>query len=235
MLTSWLAQFRGMGAKPLASFAVPGTGCGNQPPVRWRVIEPLEVHQLVNHHVILHPGRHGDETPIEAHVPVAPTGSPSRPLITNADARHGQTVQISQLAQPLRKVSLCLRPEALSVVDGKANARQHRALPKNPVGMALRKRVRLSARPAAWNGHTDAAVEFDAQQVSSRPAMADEVDRYDRADRGWCERMDRSRRPRSRVPERKPQLHDNRIPDSQIGLDTPPATGVISITLVRGT
>jgi hypothetical protein len=235
VLASWLAQFRAMGAKPLASFTVPGAGAGNQPPVGWRVIEPLEVHQLVNHHVILHPGRHGDEAPVEAHVPVAPTGSPSRPLITNADARHGQTVQISQLAQPLREVRVCLRPEPLSIVDGKATARQHRALPKNPVDMTLRKRVRRSTRPAAGNGYTHAAVEFDAQQVSSRPAMADEIDRCDRADRGWCGRIERSRRPRSRVPERKPQLHDDRIPDSQIGLDTPPASSVISITLVRGT
>ena len=87
-----LAQFGSMSAQPLASFAIPGTGRADQTPVRRGVIEPLEVHQLVNDDVIAHPMWHGNEPPIEAHVPVTPARTPPRPLIANADAGDRQTV-----------------------------------------------------------------------------------------------------------------------------------------------
>ena len=180
----WSAQFRAVGAKPLASFAIPGTRGGNQPPVGARVIEPLEVHQLVNEHVVSHPLGHSDETPVQADVATLRAGSPPRPLIPNTDTRDRQAVQIGQLAQPIREVRACLRAEPLSIVDGQATVRQQRALPQHPVDVALRKRVRLSTRPAARNGHPDAAVEFDTEQVSPRAAVAHEVDRCDRADGG---------------------------------------------------
>ncbi len=60
-----------MSAKPLASFTIPGTSCSDELPVRRRVIESLQVHQLVNHHVVAHPLRHRNEAPVEADVPVA--------------------------------------------------------------------------------------------------------------------------------------------------------------------
>lgn len=67
----WLTQFGAMRAQPLASFAIPRTGRCDEPPVRRRVIEPFQMHQLVDHHVVAHPGRHRDEAPVEAHVTVA--------------------------------------------------------------------------------------------------------------------------------------------------------------------
>ena len=91
-LFDWLAQFRPMSAQPLASVAIPGTGRGDQTPVCRGVIEPLEVHQLMNDDVIAHPLWHGDQPPIEAHVPVTPARTPPRPLIADADAGYRETV-----------------------------------------------------------------------------------------------------------------------------------------------
>jgi hypothetical protein len=224
-----------MSAQPLASFAISGAGRRDQSPVRRRVIEPLEVHQLMNHDVVPHPMWHRDEAPIKAHVSVAPAGSPPGPLISDTDTDHGQTVRVGEVPQPLREFRLRVRPEFLSIVNGKAPARQARALSQDPFNMALRKGVRLSTRPAARNGHADATVEFDAEQVSSRPLMTHEIDRCDRADRRRCERIGGSRRPRSRLAERKPQLHDDSIPDSDGRLDRRRSVCVIFITLVRGT
>jgi hypothetical protein len=191
-----------MSAQPLASLAISGAGRCNQPPVRRRVIEPPEVHQLMNHHVVSHPMWHRDEAPIEAHVSVTPTGSPPRPLIANADAGHRYSVRVRQLPQPVREFRLRLHPKSRSVVNGKAPARQDRALSKDPFNMAPRKSVRLSTRSAARNRHADATVEFDSEQVPSRPAMTHEVHRCDRADSGSRERIGGCRRPRSRLAER---------------------------------
>jgi hypothetical protein len=224
-----------MGAQPLASFAISGAGRCDQSPVCRRVIEPLEVHQLMNHDVVPHPMWHRNEAPIEAHVSVAPAGSPPCPLIANTDTGHRQIVRVGQVPQPLRQFRLRLRPEFLSIVNGQAPARQELALSKDPFDMALRKGVRLSTRSAARNRHAKATVEFDTEQVSPRPPMTHEVDRRNRADSWRCERIGGNRRPRSHLAERKPQLHDDRIPDSNRGLDRPWYDSVIFITLVRGT
>ncbi len=44
-------------------------------------------------------------------MPVAPASSPSRPLITDADSRYVQAVQISKLLQSNRELRSGLRPE----------------------------------------------------------------------------------------------------------------------------
>ena len=43
---------------------------------------------------------------------------------------------MSQLPQPFRELDLRLRAEPVSIVDGKAAARQHRPLPENPFDVA---------------------------------------------------------------------------------------------------
>src|SRR5262245_26506366 len=111
----WLAQFRRMCAKPLASFAIPRACRRDQTPVSRRMIESLEVHQLMNYHVVPHPWWHRDEAPIEADVTVAPAGSPPRPLVANADARHRQAVLVSQFQQSPGELGVRLRQEPLSI------------------------------------------------------------------------------------------------------------------------
>jgi hypothetical protein len=230
-----LTQFGSVSAQPLARVAIPGAGRCDQAPVGRGVIEPLEVHQLMNDDVIANPLWHGDEPPIEAHVPVTPARTPPRPLIADADARDRQTVCVSELPQPLRELRLRLRAKSPSVVGGKAAARQHRPLPQDPFDVALREGIGLPARSSARNRDADTAIVFDAEQVSARATMTHEVDWCNRAG-GWRrEGIVDHRRPRSGLAERKPQLHDDRIPDSPRALDNPSGADVISITLVRGT
>lgn len=109
------------------------------------MIETLEVHQFMNHHVVAHPVWHGDEAPIQADVPVTSAGSPPRPLIANADARDRQIMCVSQFSQPPGELCLRLRAESLPIVDGKAAARQRGSLPQDPLDVALREGIGLAA------------------------------------------------------------------------------------------
>ena len=100
-----------------------------------------------------------------------------------------------------------LLPEPLPVVSGKTAARQDRALARDPRNVTLRKGIGLPARAAARNRDADAAVEFDAEQIPSRSPMAYEVNRCNRAG-GWRSgTIPGDRRARSRLTERKAQLH----------------------------
>ena len=99
-----------------------------------------------------------------------------------------------------------LLPEPLPVVSGKTAAREDRALARDPFNVTLRKGIGLPARAAARNRDADAAVEFDAEQIPSRSPMAYEVNRCNRAG-GWRSGTIPGDRPRSRLTERKAQLH----------------------------
>ena len=224
-----LTQLRSMSAKPLTCFAIPGTRRRHQAPICGRVIEPLEVHQLMNHHVVPHPFGHGDESPIEADVTVPPAGSPSCALISNADPRDAQAVFVGELVQPCRQLQFCLGAQSLTIVDGKAIARQPRALTLNPFKVASCEGIGFSPRAPARNGHAHTTIEFDSEQISARPTMAHEIDGGNRLGGCRCDRgVDAARK-------REPQLHDDRIPDSVTGLDRPRLPSVIFIALVRGT
>ena len=152
--THRLAQLRPMSAKPVTCFAIPGTRRRHQPPVRRRVIEPLEVHQLMNHHVVAHPFGHGDESPIEADMTVPPARTPSRPLIANADPRDAQAVLVGELAQPMRELRSA--PGPCSRCDRRAEKRPRdnsRALPRRPSrrGVARRRRLPAASRREEWS------------------------------------------------------------------------------------
>ena len=135
-----------MGAEPLTCFAIPRARRRHEPPVRRRVIEPLEVHELMNDHVVAHPVGHGDEPPVEADVTVPPAGTPARALIADADARDAQAVLIGELPQPNRELRSRLRAEPLSIVEGETPVRQRRALTQHPVEMASREGIGLPPR-----------------------------------------------------------------------------------------
>ena len=114
---------------------------------------------------------------------------------------------MGQLQQPLREFPLRLLPEPLAVVSGKTAARQDRALARDPVDVALHEGVSLSTRAAARNRDTDAAVEFDAEQISPRAQMTYEVNGCNRAG-GWRNGTTlEDRRPDSLLTKRKAQLH----------------------------
>lgn len=203
-----------MRAQPLTRFTKPRARPRNQAPVSRRVIEPLEVHQLVNHHVVAHPVGHGDESPVEADMSVASARTPSRPLISNADPGHEETVQLGERPQPRRQ--LFVRPglEPLSLVGGEPPLAQLGALPLHPVEMAAGKGIGFPLRAAARNRDAQPAVVLHAKQIPARVPVADEVEGRDAVGGGGDADPHANRRSRLRPAERKPQLHLDRIPDS---------------------
>ena len=185
--THRLAQFRTVKAQPLPCLSKPRTRRRHQPPVRRGVIEPLEVHELMNHHVVAHPVGHGDEPPVQADMPVPAARTPARALIANTDLRHAQAVCRGELVQANGQLRSRPGSQPAAIVGGKAAPRQRRALPDDPLDVAPREGVGFPARAAARNRHAHAPVEFDAKQVAAGAAMAHEVDGCNRVIAGRCE------------------------------------------------
>ena len=147
------------------------------------MIEPPQVHQLVDEHVIAHIRRHQDQTPVQGNVSVAPARSPSRALIADADTGDRQTLLGRDLMQPrgqFRARPLTQRPPFLGPDRRRC---QPRPLPGDPVDVALHERVGVALRTAARDRDADAAVMLDAKQIPPRPAMANEIDGCDRSSR----------------------------------------------------
>jgi len=109
------------------------------------MIHPLEVHELVDDHIVAHPVGHDHESPVEAYVTVATARTPARALIADADARDAQAVLIGKLLQTKRKLRSRLRTQLLSIVERETVVRQRRALTQHPVEMTSRKRVGLTS------------------------------------------------------------------------------------------
>src|SRR5207237_569954 len=82
------------GSEPLACFGSSRAGRGHQLPEELRMVEPLQVHQLVNEHVLAHKIGHQHEAPIQADVSVRRAGSPAPSLIAYAHPRHAQAVDV---------------------------------------------------------------------------------------------------------------------------------------------
>ena len=73
-------------AQPLARVSIVGARMGDQPPEMTGVIEPPQVHELVNQYVVAHAVGHQHESPIQADVSRRRARSPARPLIPYTDA-----------------------------------------------------------------------------------------------------------------------------------------------------
>lgn len=93
------------------------------------MIEPLEVHELVNDDVVANPSRHHDQPPVQADVPVATAGSPARALIPNADPTDREAELCGKLVQAGGQLDLCLRLPCLAVEGQRRLASQPLALP----------------------------------------------------------------------------------------------------------
>ena len=206
-----------MSSQPLACLAKPRACRRDQSPVHRGVVEPLEVHELVNHHVVAHPVGHCNQSPVQADVSITAARTPSRPLISNADSRHPQAVLLGKRLQPCRQFLVRLRLEPLAIVGGKPHIPQHGALALNPLDMSACEGIGFPLRASARNRDAQAAVVLHAQQVAARATMADEVERGDGADRGRDAGHQGGRRCPFCRAERKPQLHLDRIPDSSGG------------------
>jgi hypothetical protein len=86
-------------AKPPSRLRVAGARLRNEAPEVARVIEPPQMHQLVNQNVFADGLGHQDETPVETDVTGRRARSPARPLIPYADTRHLKAVTVGQAKQ----------------------------------------------------------------------------------------------------------------------------------------
>ena len=145
-----------------------------------RVIEPPQMHQLVNQHVIAHRVGHQYKTPVETDVAGWRARSPTRPLIPYADARHCQTMMRGEAAQLLRQLagrlptefSDCFRPVPDAV---RATFAYLRPLPLNPGPLLFGEQLGMSAGSPSRNGDTNTSVGPYPYDVASSGRMADEI------------------------------------------------------------
>jgi len=224
-----------MCTEPLASLPKSRAGGRHQAPVCRRMIEPFEMHELMNHHVLANPFGHGHQAPVEADMTVPSARTPSRALVPDADSRDAQPVLVGKGAQPARQCFAGLLAQLPPLFHGEPRPRQRGPLTQDPVNVPPREGIGFAFRPAARNGHAHAAVELDAQQIAAGAAMTHEIDRSDRARGGGGDVAGRDLCARSWLAEWKAELHGDSIPDCAIALDTPAPVDVIFITLVRGT
>jgi hypothetical protein len=159
------------------------------------MIEALQVHQLMDQHVIANRRRHQDESPVQRDLAVTATGSPSRALITDAHAGHGQAVFNSDLQQPCWQLRARALAKRHALPGAEHRWHEPRPLPRDPVGVTLHERVGLALRSAARDRHAYAPVMIDTQEIPSRTAMTNEIDRCKGAIAGRCYRaIDRRRK-----------------------------------------
>ena len=199
------------------------------------MIEFLEMYELVNHHVVAYPVGHGDQPPVQADVSVSSARTPSRPLVSNADARHAKPVLIGQGEESRRQFLERLRLQPMTILSREPYLVEHRALSLHPLDVTACEGIGLPLRAAARNRDAEPSVLFDAQQIPAGSAVADEVQGGDRTGSRRNAGADACGCCRLRHTEGKPQLHLDRIPDSHTPLDNPVAVSVIFIAQVRGT
>ena len=90
-----------MFAQPAPRVLVVGARMCDKAPEVARMVEPPEMHQFVNQHVVPDAVGLQYEPPVQANVTGRRAGSPSRALITYADARHMNAMMLGE-AQQLR-------------------------------------------------------------------------------------------------------------------------------------
>ena len=134
----------------------------------------------MNEHVVPHIRRHQDQTPVQGNVPVPPARAPSRALIADADAGDRHPPLGRDLVQPRGQFGACPLTQRPPFLRSDCRRCQPRALPGDPVDVALHERVGVALRTAARDRDADAAVMLDAKQIPPRPAMANEIDGCDR-------------------------------------------------------
>ena len=142
----------------------------------------------MDQHVIANRRRHQDKAPVQRDLAVTAAGSPSRALITDAHPSHRQAVFSSDLQQPCWQLGARSRAKRHALISAEHRGHEPRPLPRDPFDVTLHERVGLALRSAARDRHTYAPVMIDAQEIPSRTAMTNEIDRCKGAIAGWCYR-----------------------------------------------
>jgi hypothetical protein len=168
-------------AQPLARALIVRTRSLYELPEFRRVIEPLQVHQLVDHHVVAHPRGHPHQTPVQADVTAPRARTPPPALIPDADPRHREAVRQSQVKQTFRKLARCAR--SLRPFDFGIRARRRdrtpglnpQPLPLDPSPLILCELARLPLRSTARNRDADRTVVAHGDDVSPRARVPHEL------------------------------------------------------------
>ena len=171
-----LAQTGAVGAQPLPRLSIGRVCRSDQPPVRGRVIEPSQVHQLMDEHVVAHLVGHQDQTPVETNVTIAAARSPARTLIPHGDPRHRQAVRRRQGEEAWRQFLLRALFQRAALFECEERPGDAGALARNPGQIPPGKRLRLPLRPAARDGDAHASVVIDAQQIPPRTPVPDVIE-----------------------------------------------------------
>ena len=167
-------------AEPLSRVVVVGARVCNEAPEMTRVIEPSQMHQLVNQDIIADAVRHQHESPIQADVTGGRAGSPARALIPDAHARHVDAVVPGQEQQTPWKLASRLPaqfPDRLGAVTQAVHGTFEHAGPLtlDPGALLFGKKFGLTAGSPSRNGDTDAAIGPHPDDISSGRRMADEI------------------------------------------------------------
>ena len=182
VLRSLSATSRGSLPQPGARRFEVGTRASHQPPERRRVIHPLQMHQLVDHHVVADRVRHLHEPPVEADAALPRARAPSPALIADADTLDLEAVPRGELAEPRRQ--LAPRPIAeLAFGFG----RQRRDRPPQTVAFALTPLLlnpqRFPARRTPRRRASSPSAERSHARCHRRPPAAGSASREDDARR----------------------------------------------------
>ena len=99
-------DFKGFAPQPGARRFEVRTRASHQLPELRRVVHPLQVHQLVDHHVVADRVRHLHEAPVQADAALPRARAPPPALVADADARDLEAVPGGELEEPRRQLAL---------------------------------------------------------------------------------------------------------------------------------
>jgi hypothetical protein len=167
-------------AEPLSRVLIVRARVGNEAPEMPRVIEPSQMHQLVNQYIVADAVGHQNESPIQADVTGGRAGSPARALIPDAHARHLHTVVFGQEQQAPWKLARRLPaqlPDRLGAVTLAVRGTFAHAGPLalDPGTLLFGEKLGLTAGSPSRNGDTNAAIGPHLDDISPGRRMADEI------------------------------------------------------------
>jgi len=167
-------------AQPAPRVLVVGARMCDQPPEVARMVEPPQMHQLVNQHIVPDGVRHQYEPPVQTDVAGGRAGSPSRSLIAYADARHLKSVMFGQPQQLGGQLARGPTPQLLDGLGtvGRSLCGQlvdMRPLTLDPGTLLLGEQLGVAAGSPSRNGDTDTSVGAHPDDVTPGSRMADEI------------------------------------------------------------
>src|SRR4030095_2370694 len=144
------------------------------------MVHALQVHELVDHHIVSDLRRHLNEAPVQTDVTVRRARSPAPPLIAYRHPGYTQPVLGCQFEQPRRQLECGPRAQCglYLGIDGLTGSRtvesQFASLFLHPGPLLLGKGTRLPLRSASRDRDSKSTICSDSNDVAAGARMADE-------------------------------------------------------------